>query len=112
MSNDKTGLITMCRKAGKLVMGMDQVKESCKNGSAKGVFAAKDFSQKSLKEIKYVCFTQGVKAYALEMTMDEIGISLGKRIGVMAITDRGFCNSCIKGLKQIEIDSKDFHGDF
>ena len=32
--NNKIGLVTMCRKAGKLVMGMDMVKDACNTGKA------------------------------------------------------------------------------
>ena len=38
--NNKIGLVTMCRKAGKLVMGMDMVKDACNTGKACAVFAA------------------------------------------------------------------------
>ena len=31
--NNKIGLVTMCRKAGKLVMGMDMVKDACNRQS-------------------------------------------------------------------------------
>ena len=111
MSNNKMGLITMCRKAGKLEMGMDMVKDACRNGYAKGVFAATDFSSKSLKEIKYVCYNENVPLYSLGLTMDEIWRELGKKVGVMAITDNGFYKSCIKGLEQIEINSDEFYSD-
>lgn len=32
--NNKIGLVTMCRKAGKLVMGMDMVKDACKSAES------------------------------------------------------------------------------
>ena len=112
MSSNKMGLITMCRKAGKLQMGMDMVKDACKNGSAKGVFAAVDFSPKSLKEIKYVCFTENVPLYDLGLTMDEIWQELGKKVGVISIDDNGFYKACAKNLEQIEINSDEFYSDF
>ena len=108
--NSKIGIISMCRKAGKLVMGMDVVKEACANGSAKAVFATSDFSPKSLKEIKFACYRYNVKLYALGMTMDEISAGLGKRTGAMAMTDVGFAKSCMKGLEQIEINEDEFYG--
>lgn len=111
MSSNKMGLITMCRKAGKLQMGMDMVKDACRNGTADGVFIASDFSEKSLKEIKYVCYNEGVPIYSLGISMDEIWNDLGKRVGVMAISDKGFFKSCIKNLEQIDIDPDEFYGD-
>ena len=111
MTSNKMGLITMCRKAGKLQMGMDLVKDSCREKNAKGVFVASDFSKKSLKEIKFVCLTENIPLYSLNLTMDEIWADLGKRVGVIAICDKGFFKSCIKGLEQIEIDPDEFYLD-
>lgn len=97
----KMGLITMCRKAGKLHIGMDTVKEACRNGSASGVFIANDISPKSLKEIKFICSRYGVELYELGISMDDIWTELGKRAGVMAVTDRGFSKACAKGLEPV-----------
>lgn len=109
-AENKLGLISICRKAGKLVMGMDMVKDACNTGTAKAVFAASDFSPKSLKEVKFACARNGVKLYALGLTMDEIGAGLGKRTGALAMTDGGFAKSCAKGLEEIEIDENEFYG--
>lgn len=108
--NNKMGLISMCRKAGRLVMGMDMVRDACNTGTAKAVFAASDISPKSLKEIKFACARNGVKLYSLGLTMDQIGYDLGKRVGVVAMTDSGFAGSCRKGLEEIEIDEDEFYG--
>ncbi|WP_295207397.1 ribosomal L7Ae/L30e/S12e/Gadd45 family protein [Ruminococcus sp.] len=109
MSNNKMGLVTMCRKAGKLVVGMDMVKDACNTGKACGVFVASDFSAKSLKEVKFACYKNEVKLYSLGITMDEIHYDLGKRTGVIAICDGGFAKACAKGLEQIEIDENEFY---
>ena len=107
-SNSKTGIISMCRKAGKLVMGMDMVKDACSLGNARAVFTADDLSVKSLKEVRYTCARYDVKLYALGMTMDDIADGLGKRTGVLAMTDAGFAKSCAKGLEEIVIDKDEF----
>lgn len=108
-SNNKLGLLSMCRKAGRLSMGMDMVKDACNTGSAKGVFVADDLSEKSLKEARFVCGRNGIKLYALGMSMDEIAQGLGKRTGLIAVTDAGFAKSCAKGLEEIDTDTfKDY----
>lgn len=98
--NNKIGLVTMCRKAGKLVMGMDMVKDACNTGKACAVFAATDFSPKSLKEIKFNCYKNGIKLYSLGMTMDDIHFGLGKRTGVIAICEEASQRLAPKGLKR------------
>ena len=108
MNNDKTGILTMCRKAGKLVMGMDMVKQACNEGSARAVFTASDISEKSLKEARFVCAKNEIPLYRLDMTMDDMWYGLGKKAGVIAMTDGGFAKSCAKGLEPIEIDPDEF----
>lgn len=98
----------MCRKAGRLVMGMDMVKDACSLGNAKAVFVADDLSAKSLKEVRYTCARYEVRLYALGMTMDEVALGIGKRTGVLAMTDGGFAKSCAKGLGEIVIDKDEF----
>ena len=104
----KTGLLSMCRKAGKLVMGMDMVKDACALGNAKAVFTANDLSAKSLKEVRYTCARYEVKLYARGMTRDEVALGIGKRTGVLAMTDAGFAKSCAKGLTEIVVDRDEF----
>lgn len=108
MSSNKSGILSMSRKAGKLVMGMDMVKDACSVGNAKAVFTATDISEKSLKEVRYTCAKYDVKLYALGMNMDEVALGLGKRVGVVAMTDAGFAKSCAKGLEEVIIDKDEF----
>lgn len=105
---DITGTLTMCRRAGKLVLGMDEVKNACKGGRAFGALAASDVSPKTLKEIKFVCAREGVKLFNTGMTMDEIGSCLGKCFGILAVTDSGFMKSMAKKLIEIELDYSEF----
>ena len=108
MNNNKTGMITICKKAGKLAVGMDMVKKVCREGAAAAVFITTDISEKSFKEVRYICARNSVKLYRLEMTMDDMWYGLGKRAGIIAMTDHGFAKSCATGLEQIEDDPGEF----
>lgn len=99
---DKRGLLTMCMKSGRMVLGMDMMKDACKNGTAFAVFTACDLSEKSLKEVRFHCGQSRVKLYPLGLTMDELGTALGKRSGIIAVTDKGFAQSLAKGLEPDE----------
>ncbi len=88
---------------------MDMVKDACNTGKACAVFAATDFSPKSLKEIKFNCYKNGIKLYSLGMTMDDIHFGLGKRTGIIAICEGGFAKACAKGLEEIPIDENEFY---
>lgn len=108
MNNNKAGIITMSKKAGKLAVGMDMVKKSCAQGEAKAVFVTSDISEKSFKEIRYCCAKYKVKLFRLDMTMDQMWYRLGKKAGVVAMTDTGFARSCAGGLEEISADPAEF----
>lgn len=108
MNSNKTGILTMARKAGKVAMGMDMVKKSCGDGSAATVLVTTDISPKSLKEARFSCTKSAVKLFRIDMTMDEMADTLGKRAGVIAITDGGFARSCTKGLEEIALEKDEF----
>lgn len=103
------GLFSMCRRAGKLCMGMDMVKNACANGEACGVYVASDISEKTLKEAKYICCKNGVKLYAADMDMQQIADTVGKRSGILAVCDKGFNKKASSALCEIPIDPTAFH---
>lgn len=88
----------MCRKAGRLVLGMDEVKGSCLRREARCVLTARDFSDNSLKEIERVCVRSKIPMINLPDTMDDIAAAVGKRCGVMSVTDKGFAEAVAKKL--------------
>ena len=98
---DITGTLTICRKAGKLTGGMDEVKNCCRRGDAYGVIVSSDISDNSLSEISYVCDTEGVQMYKIGLTTDEIGSPLGKAFAILAVTDGGFMKAMKKGLTEL-----------
>ncbi len=109
MSKNIMGLVTMCRRAGKLELGLDMAKTACKNGTACCCCAATDLSPKSLKELKFFCFKYDVPLLSLGITMDEVWQELGKRAGITAVTDKGFAKSLMAKLQSIEINEDEFH---
>lgn len=81
----------LCRRAGKLIYGFDPVCEEIKKPKSKvcGVVAASDISEKTLKEIKFICDRYGIRLFSADADMEEIKAVLGKRTGVIAILDEG-----------------------
>lgn len=112
MSNtDKSGLLSICRKAGRSKLGMDIAKSACETGEARAVFTALDLSERSLREIRFCCAKNEVPIYKLGMTMEQIAVALGKRAGIIAVTDAGFAKSLAKGAEDISADIEDFFTD-
>lgn len=85
----------LCRRAGKMIYGFDPVCEEIKREKSKvcGVALAKDISEKTLKEITFICDKYGVKLFKADADMDQIKAVLGKRTGIIAILDEGLFGS-------------------
>ncbi len=87
--NRAIGLIGICKKANKLVQGFDVVAESAQNGEISAIYMAKDISPKTQKEMLFACADTNIPIVSLGITMDELGQILGRRVGVIGITDSG-----------------------
>lgn len=95
-------LLTIARKAGKLEIGMDTVKDACKNKKAFCVLVASDISAKSLKEIKYVCDNENIKIFSLDATINDVWSSIGKKAGILGVLDKGFANKLSTMLEPMD----------
>lgn len=83
-------LLTVCIKAGKTVKGCDSVCNAIKEGSVCCVLTASDASEKTVKEIAFVCGKFNVPLIRTALTKDEIGRFTGKQTAVTAVCDKGF----------------------
>ena len=80
-------MLSLARKAGKLTA--DPVKEAVLDGQVSAVFTASDLSPKSLKEIEFSCRNFSVPVLPLGVSMDEMSVQIGRRSGILAVTDKG-----------------------
>lgn len=93
MNSKKTAnLLTICLKAGKTVKGFDSVCDAVKNGSAFCVLTASDASDKTIKEISFICSRYSVPLFRTELTKEEMGVLCGKITAVIAVCDKGFAD--------------------
>lgn len=77
----------MCKRASLLIMGFDVVKKSMQDGSAELIIVASDLSPKTLKEVIYLSSQFEIEVLTIKQTLDELWYILGKRAGVLSITD-------------------------
>lgn len=97
MNSKKTAnLLTMCMKAGKTVKGFDSSCDAVKNGTAYCVLTASDASEKTVKEIDFICRKYSVPLIRTELSKDEIGQLCGKVTAVIAVCDKGFADGFAK----------------
>lgn len=87
------GLLSLCRKAGRIQVGFDAVKDACRDGRIHCVCTASDLSPKSGKEIRFHCGKAAVPVYGLAESMDDLSLVLGRRTGIIGIADKGFAGA-------------------
>ena len=83
------GALSLCRKAGKLVMGFDPVAESAAKGKAQLVLLAADLAEGSRKKALRFCDAAGLEPRALPLTQQQLLAVTPKRTGVFAVIDKG-----------------------
>lgn len=87
-----TGIIGLCRKAGKLVLGYDMTVEAMQKGKTFLVLTASDCAERTLRGIGFCAEETETEVSELPLTKDEISFAVGKRAGVLGICDKGFAN--------------------
>lgn len=96
-TNDRLmNLLGLARKAGKLELGSEAVKESVRRRRAKLVLLSSDLSERTARAIREEAETSGVRAAALPSGMDAVQAALGRRAGVIAVNDGGFAKALLK----------------
>lgn len=94
-SNRLLDLLTICRKAGKLEMGFDAMKEALAKEKAAAVIVAADISQKTEKEVRFFSDKKNVTVKKAGFTIDEVYSRLGKRAGILTVCDGGFAERAV-----------------
>lgn len=85
-----TGLLSICRKAGKMAMGFDPMLEALAGRKASGVITTEDISPKTYKEVCFHCGKKQIPVCPVPLTQAEIGAATGRNSAVIAILDKGF----------------------
>ena len=86
----------ICKKAGKVIMGFEAVREAAALGQVSLIVLSGDLSPKSGKEIAFTAEKQNIPVCTAPITMEEIQSRLGKRSGILAITDRGLADTVLR----------------
>ena len=90
MNSKLISLLTICRKAGRLVMGFDPAKEALAEGKAKLVLLAENISPKTEKEINFFAAKINVPVMRSGCTQEDFFNGIGKKVGIVTICDEGF----------------------
>ena len=96
--------LSLCRKANKLLYGFDTVREAARDGQIYLFLTASDLSPKTEKEIRFLSDKLHIPHLTLQAGMSEIAAVIGKKTGIIGITEPGFS----KKLVSIHNETEEF----
>lgn len=102
MNEQLLSFLSLTKRAGRLALGFDVVKEAVLKQRTGLVLCTSDLSPKSEKEINLICSRAGVERRTIPATMDEIWFSVSKRSGVLAVLDQGMADRIRQMLKPLD----------
>ena len=91
------GALSLARKAGKLVMGFDPVKDQVLSGRAFLVLTAADLSPKTYKRVEQYC-QDLVELKPTHLTQYDLSGFAHKPVGVLGVLDPNLANLCSNAL--------------
>ena len=83
-------LLTICRKAGRVIVGFDAVKDAALEKGVSCVIVTDDISLKTMKEVKFFCSNTKTKIIKVGIGKEDVFDAIGKESVVLAIADYGF----------------------
>lgn len=98
MNEKLTGMLGLCKKAGKLSPGHDAAFESIRTGKACVCFLCRDASDRLKSEFLRTCSFEGrnVKVCEAEFTSPELYAATGIKAAVFTINEEGFAKKILK----------------
>ena len=101
MNRKISSLLSLSKRAGKIVIGSDTVENSIKNGNAKLVIISTDASENTQKKFTDKCKYRNIPLYIFASS-DELNRCVGTfEAKVFAITDENFTKGLITEINNI-----------
>ena len=104
MGEEILTFLGLCRKSGRMVLGMDPVGEAVRTGRAKLIITAGDAGGNTLKKARHMAGQIPLGHIVLPFGKDVLGRSLGfKSCSIIAVLDEGFAAGLIKKSTEEEV---------
>lgn len=94
--NKLLSLLTIARKAGKLLLGFDAVCEGAAAGTVCCILLAQDCAARTEKEIRFKCRNAPVRK--LGLSMETMQMYFRRRTAVLGVCGAGFAEKCLSLL--------------
>ncbi len=101
MKNDRLlSFLGLCKRAGRLISGAETVTRAITEHKAVLVLYASDVSDNSLKGVQRAAHAEGIPAYRLPRSKEELSFALGKHCAIICTTDAGFAEKITELMKE------------
>ena len=94
--------LSLCMRARPLAFGYETVKAAVKAGKVSLLLTASDLSEKSAKEAEFLSRSSGVPHLRLALSMEDITHAIGKKTGIIGITDPGLAAALTRTYHETE----------
>lgn len=103
MDNGLTGLLGLCRRAGKAALGEEPVITAALGHKARVILVASDAAQNTREKIERVAQSGNAPVLSVPLTKGELGFAFGRAsCAVAALTDMGMTAAVVKKLSQLD----------
>ena len=97
--NKILSFITLSKKAGRIAAGYEEVRHNIYKNAVNLVILTSDLSEKSSKNIKFICEKYNIKYIVINEDMETIKKMIGKKSGIIGIKDEGFSGAILKAFE-------------
>ena len=95
MNNKLLSFLGLAKRAGQLSIGFDSVSDTIKSGKAELVLFSSDISNNSEEKVRRLTDIYNIKTIKINASMNEIGNSIKKISGTIAVKDKNFAKNII-----------------
>lgn len=104
MKRKLLSLLGMATRAGKLCPGFSRCSSAIKSAKANLVIVCRDMSDKTVKEVRFLCDKFNTPVTESDITIEELSVAIGFKAGVCAVCDEGFVRSIASLINSIGKD--------
>lgn len=94
--NDRIlSFLGLARRAGKLSLGFDPSVDAMIHGRTKLLLLCEDLSERSKSKILRITDRTKTQIIFLNISMNEVGMAIGKTSGIISVDDEGFAKKLV-----------------
>ena len=95
MNEKILSFLGLARRAGRLSLGFDPAVYSMIHGRSRLLLLCNDLSERSRSKILKIVERTKTETISLNISMNEVGMAIGKTSGIISVDDEGFAKKLV-----------------